>query len=63
MLPQDPEMLRSVINTKLRDLYSCFDELIDDLGEDKEYIVGVLASAGYIYSREKNAFVSLGADK
>ena len=35
-LPQDPFMLFSVVNMKLRDLYSSLDDLCDDMNIDKE---------------------------
>ena len=33
MLPKEPNMLLSVINTKLRDFYDSLDSLCDDLDE------------------------------
>lgn len=57
MLPSDPMILLSVINTKLRDFYSSLDELCDNMDEDKTYIVDTLKSIGYTYSVEKNQFV------
>lgn len=57
MLPSDPFMLLSVVNTKLRDFYSSLDALCDDLDEDKTYIVDTLGAIGYTYSVEKNQFV------
>ena len=35
-LPNDPIMLMSVINLKLRDFYSNLDALCDDMNIDKE---------------------------
>ena len=35
-LPQDPMMLFSVINTKLRDYYSSLDALCEDLNVSRE---------------------------
>ena len=34
-LPQDPMMLMSVINMKLRDFYSDLDALCEDMGIDR----------------------------
>ncbi|MBQ2663194.1 MAG: DUF4250 domain-containing protein, partial [Clostridia bacterium] len=48
-LPQDPFILYSVINTKLRDCYASLDALCDDLGEDKTALVQKLAQAGFEY--------------
>ena len=55
-LPNDPMMLFSFINTKLRDCYSSLDELCDDMNVNKETIVGLLQSAGFEYSAEHNKF-------
>ncbi len=38
-LPNDPIMLMSVINLKLRDFYSNLDALCDDMNIDKRGIV------------------------
>ena len=38
MLPNDPMILLSYINTKLRDEYASLDELCDDLNEDRKQI-------------------------
>lgn len=55
-LPNDPIMLMSVVNTKLRDQYSSFDALCDDMGVDKQKIIDKLASVGYKYDKELNKF-------
>lgn len=57
MLPQDPVILLSVINTKLRDFYSSLDLLCEDLDVSKSELVEKLASIGYSYSKERNQFV------
>lgn len=57
MLPKDPFILLSVVNTKLRDQYSSLDKLCDDLDESKEQLVRALAGIGYAYSPEQNQFV------
>lgn len=56
-LPQDPAILLSFINMKLRDQYRSLAQLCDDLGADEAEIRGKLASIGYTYSEEKNAFL------
>ena len=38
-LPNNPTILLSIINMKLRDFYSSLDKLCDDLDEDKEEII------------------------
>ena len=56
MLPNDPNMLLSYINMKLRDQYDSLESLCDGLDEDKEEIVSKLASAGYTYNETTNQF-------
>ena len=56
MLPKNPILLLSIVNTKLRDFYSNFDELCQDLDESKDEIIDILAIAGYIYDKEINQF-------
>ena len=57
MLPKDPAMLLSVVNTKLRDFYDSLDALCDDLDAERESIGKTLAGIGYTYNSEKNQFV------
>lgn len=57
MLPQDPIMLLSYINMKLRDQYSSLSALCDDLDESESDIVGKMEKIGYIYDVEKNQFI------
>lgn len=56
-LPNDPIMLYSVVNMKLRDFYSSLDVLCEDLDVDKEEIIAKLSAAGYEYDEEENQFV------
>ena len=55
-LPQDPMMLFSVVNMKLRDYYSSLDELCEDMNVDKEELIQKLAAFGFEYSEENNKF-------
>ncbi len=57
MLPKDPVMLLSVVNTKLRDNYHSFAALCDDLGVDGEKIKEKLAAIDYAYDEKLNQFV------
>ena len=57
MLPKNPDILFSVVNTKLRDRYSSLDALCEDLDEDKEEIITILKEAGYIYNADLNRFM------
>ena len=59
MLPQDPVMLLSYMNMKLRDNYSSLEALCDDLDISKEElaeIIGQLEGIGYKYDPERNQF-------
>ncbi|MBR6642845.1 MAG: DUF4250 domain-containing protein [Lachnospiraceae bacterium] len=55
-LPNDPVMLLSVINLKLRDFYSDLDALCEDLSIEKEALIKKLAAAGFEYNEEENCF-------
>ena len=57
MLPKDPVILLSVINTKLRDFYPSLDALCDDLQVDAGEITQYLSAIDCSYSRERNQFV------
>jgi hypothetical protein len=57
MLPNDPMMLMSVINTKLRDKYASLNELCDDLNVDKDELIAKLRAIEYEYSEELNRFL------
>lgn len=56
MLSTNPMILLSIVNTKLRDMYSSLEELCEDLDEDKEEIVRILGNAGYTYDERENRF-------
>ena len=55
-LLNDPMMLLSVINMKLRDEYSSLDALCDDMNIDKADLVSRLAAAGFEYNPAANKF-------
>lgn len=57
MIPKDPNMLLSYINLKLRDFYSDFEALCDDLDISPAETEEKLNSISYFYSRERNQFV------
>lgn len=46
-LPEDPMMLFSAINMKLRDFYPSLDALCEDMSIDKMHLTAKLASAGF----------------
>lgn len=56
-LPQDPIMLYSVINTKLRDFYSSLEILCEDMGLNEEELKEKLSSAGFEYDKDRNQFI------
>ena len=57
MIPQDPVMLLSFINLKLRDYYGSLEQLCDDLEVNVQEIRDKLASIDYHYNEERNQFV------
>jgi len=54
MIPNDPVMLTSYINLKLRDEYSSLDSLCDDLDISKTEILEKLKAAGFRYDESNN---------
>ena len=46
-LPNDPIMLLSMINLKLRDFYPTLDALCEDLDEDKAALCARLSAVGH----------------
>lgn len=56
MLPQDPNILLSFVNTKLRDEYPSLDALCDGLDADQMELEEKLAGAGYAYDAQANQF-------
>ena len=59
MLPQNPYMLLSVVNTRLRDAYPTLDVLCEELQTQPEDLCSRLAEVGYGYSPEHNQFIAL----
>ncbi len=57
MLPKDPAMLLSFINTKLRDDYSSLEALAYDYEVKSEDIKEVLGVINYEYDEKLNRFV------
>lgn len=55
-IPNDPVILLSYINTKLRDEFPCLEELCKSLSIDQAELEGKLAAIGYCYSKETNCF-------
>lgn len=57
MLPKDPILLMSVVNTKLRDCYPSLAALCDDLNVPETDVTAPLAAVGYVYDPARNQFV------
>ena len=57
MIPNDPVMLLSFINLKLRDFYGSLDALCEDLDVDRKSIEEKLEGIDYRYDVGKNQFV------
>ena len=55
-LPQDPFLLLSWVNTKLRDEYPSLQQLADDLGIDATVLEAKLHDAGFDYMQSINQF-------
>ena len=61
MIPKDPVMLLSYVNTQLRDYYDSLDDFLKDKELSKELsregLIKKLASIDYQYDAELNQFV------
>ena len=57
MIPNDPMILLSDINTKLRDEYPSLDLLCDDLQLDREQLEQKLSAIDYTYDPKLNKFI------
>ncbi len=57
MIPKDPVMLMSFLNTKLRDFYPTLERLCEELDLDQKEMTDKLNGIGYTYDADKNQFV------
>ena len=57
MIPNDPVMLLSFVNLKLRDNYKSLEEMCEDLNADMDTIVSKLKSIDYEYDKNTNQFI------
>ena len=55
-LPEDPMMLYSFINMKLRDFYPSMDALGEDMNVERDEIVRTLKTVGFEYNPVRNRF-------
>lgn len=56
MLPEDPNILLSYVNTKLRDEFGSLDSLCQVLGVEPGALAERLAGLGYAYDGNANQF-------
>ena len=56
-LPEDPVMLLSFVDMKLRDQYASLDDLCDDLNVLSVELEEKLGEIGYFYNAKENRFV------
>ena len=59
MLPNDPYMLISAVNMKLRDSAMTLDELCEEENLSAEAIKEKLARIGYFYDETRRTFVAM----
>ncbi|MDD3337263.1 MAG: DUF4250 domain-containing protein [Lachnospiraceae bacterium] len=56
MIPKDPIILLSYINTQLRDHYASLKDLCRSLDADQDHIVETLGNVDYDYNPDHNQF-------
>lgn len=57
MMPKDPVMLLSFVNTQLRDHYDSLSELAASYMVEEQELVEKLAAINYVYDAQRNQFV------
>jgi hypothetical protein len=57
MIPKDPVMLLSYVNTQLRDYYESLEALCTCRGIKKQELVDKLGSIDYVYDEKTNQFI------
>lgn len=57
MIPKDPVMLLSYVNTQLRDHYETLEELCRSLDVEQGELEKMLEEIDYSYDRKQNQFV------
>lgn len=56
MLPKDPIILLSYINSRLRDFYPSLDALCEDQEIEKQALIKTLSTVNYHYDQKQNRF-------
>ena len=57
VVPKDPVILLSFINTRLRDQYSSLSVLCEDLELEETRLKEKIAAIGYTYDSDRNQFI------
>lgn len=57
MIPKDPVMLLSFVNTQLRDKSINLHDFCIEYSVNENYIIDKLKSINYIYSEKENKFI------
>ena len=57
VIPNDPVILLSFLNTRLRDQYDSLSALCDDLEQDETVLTQKIAAIGYTYDSDRNQFI------
>ena len=57
VIPNDPVILLSFLNTRLRDQYDSLSALCDALAQDETAITQKIAAIGYTYDSDQNQFI------
>jgi hypothetical protein len=57
MIPNDPVMLLSFVNMKLRDKYVSLNDMCEDLDISSTEVIEKLGKIDYHYDVEKNQFI------
>lgn len=57
MIPKDPVMLLSYVNTQLRDYYESLEALCSCRGMKKKELLDKLGSIDYHYDEQTNQFI------
>ena len=56
-IPNDPFLLLSFLNMKLRDFYPSLADLCEDLGLNEQELFQKMQEIGYSYDKMRNQFV------
>ncbi|MGN0324140.1 MAG: DUF4250 domain-containing protein [Oliverpabstia sp.] len=57
MIPKDPVMLLSYVNTQLRDYYANLSDLCEDKQLNQQELENKLSMIDYVYDAGRNQFV------